>query len=112
MLEDEIYVKLITDSNATIQNKYSGIEDKTLKWKLIKMEIREITIPFSNNKAKQFKIDYKCLTGSFLTVLIIIIYYINTNKIPGELSREKLISSHEKITRYNTLGKILDWSTM
>ena len=27
--EDEIYVKLITDSYATIQNKYSGIEDKS-----------------------------------------------------------------------------------
>ena len=41
------------------------------------MEIRGITIPFSKNKAKQlhqnketFKIDYKCLTESFLTVLI------------------------------------------
>ena len=26
------------------------------------------------------------------------IYYINTNEIPGELSREILISSHVKIT--------------
>ena len=53
LLEDEIYVKLITDSYATIQNKYSGIEDKRLKWELIKIEIRGITIPFSKNKAKQ-----------------------------------------------------------
>ena len=28
------------------------------------------------------------------------IYYINTNEIPGELSRENLISSHVKITCY------------
>ena len=28
LLEDEIYVKLITDSYAVIQNKYSGIETK------------------------------------------------------------------------------------
>ena len=27
-------------------------------------------------------------------------YYINTNEIPGELSRENLISSHVKITCY------------
>ena len=27
-------------------------------------------------------------------------YCINTNEIPGELSRENLISSHVKITRY------------
>ena len=53
LLEDEISVKLITDSSAVIQNKYSGIEDKRLKWELIKMEIRGITIPFSKNKAKQ-----------------------------------------------------------
>ena len=28
------------------------------------------------------------------------IYYINTNEIPGELSRENLVSSHAKITCY------------
>ena len=27
-------------------------------------------------------------------------YYINTNEMPGELSRENLVSSHEKITCY------------
>ena len=27
-------------------------------------------------------------------------YYINTNEIPGELSRENMISSHMKITCY------------
>ena len=30
--------------------------------------------------------------------LYICIYYINTNEIPGELSRENMISSHVKIT--------------
>ena len=30
----------------------------------------------------------------------IFIYYINTNEIPGELSRENMISSHVKITCY------------
>ena len=29
---------------------------------------------------------------------VIIVYYINTNEIPSELSRENLISSHVKIT--------------
>ena len=28
------------------------------------------------------------------------IYYVNSNEIPGELSRENLISSHVKITCY------------
>ena len=53
LLEDEIYVNLITDSYAAIQNKYSGIIDKRLKWELVKMELRGVTIPFSKNKAKQ-----------------------------------------------------------
>ena len=57
LLEDEIYVKLVTDSYAAIQNKYSGIKDKRLEWELIKMEIRGFTIPFSKNKAKQ-----ECIT--------------------------------------------------
>ena len=38
---------------------------------------------------------------SFIACLFIIsCYYINTNEIPGELSRENLISSHVKITCY------------
>ena len=32
--------------------------------------------------------------------IYIYIYYINTNEIPGELSRENMISSHVKITCY------------
>ena len=28
------------------------------------------------------------------------IYYINNSEIPGELSRENVISSHVKLTRY------------
>jgi len=34
------------------------------------------------------------------------VYYINTNEIPGELSRENLISSHVKITCYLTCENI------
>ena len=35
-------------------------------------------------------------------VEIILLYeiHVNTNEIPGELSRENMISSHVKITRY------------
>ena len=33
------------------------------------------------------------------------LYYINTNEIPGELSRENMISSHEKITCYFHMWK-------
>ena len=55
LLKDKEYIKQITDSYPIIREKYAGIEDKRLKWKLIKMEIRSITIPFATHKAKQFR---------------------------------------------------------
>ena len=33
---------------------------------------------------------------------------MNTNEIPGELSRENMISSHVKITSGVTINRILD----
>ena len=36
------------------------------------------------------------------------IYYMNTNEIPGELSRENMISSRVKITSGVTINRILD----
>ena len=38
-----------------------------------------------------------------------LVYYINTNEIPGELSRENLISSHVKITCYLCMWKYHRW---
>ena len=38
-------------------------------------------------------------------ILKIVFYYINTNEIPGELSRENLVSSHVKITCYLHMWK-------
>ena len=46
---------------------------------------------------KWLQIMKKKLNNSF--------YYINTNEIPGELSRENLISSHVKITCYLHMWK-------
>ena len=36
-------------------------------------------------------------------------YYINTNEIPGELSRKNTISSHMKITCHLHMRKDNDW---
>ena len=41
----------------------------------------------------------------FLNEIVITNYYTNTSEIPGELSRENLISSHVKITRYLHMRK-------
>ena len=53
LLEDEKYVNLIKNNYPKIKEKYNDIEDKRLKWELIKMEIRSLTIPYSKYKAKQ-----------------------------------------------------------
>ena len=55
LLKDKEYIKQITDSYPIIREKYADIKDKRLKWELIKMEIRSITIPFAANKVKQFR---------------------------------------------------------
>ena len=86
LLEDEIYVKLITDSYAVIQNKYSGIEDKRLKWELIKMEIRGITIPFSKNKAKQLHQKERDIQNRLLVLDRVISNSPNTDCIKNEIN--------------------------
>ena len=55
LLKDETYVNLIQDSYPDIIQKYSNINDSKLKWELIKMEIRGLTIPYSKNKASKMR---------------------------------------------------------
>jgi len=53
--KDKNYPTLITDSYPIINGKYANIVDKSLRWELIKMEIRSITISFAAPKAKEFR---------------------------------------------------------
>ena len=53
LLKDKTYVRLITDSYPDIIQKYSNIKDTKLKWELIKMEIRGITIPYTKFRARE-----------------------------------------------------------
>ena len=54
-LKDKNYLTLITESYPIITEKYTNIVDKRLRWELIKMEIRSITISFAARKAKEFR---------------------------------------------------------
>ena len=54
LLKDNNYLTLITDSYPIISEKHANIVDKRLRWELIKMEIRSITISFAARKAKEF----------------------------------------------------------
>ena len=55
LLDDEGYVTLIRENYPSISEKYSGQEDKRLKWELVKMELRGLTIPYAKNKAKNIR---------------------------------------------------------
>ena len=58
---------------------------------------------FSGNgliNIRAVQINYLILFISYLVCAIIYFYYINNSEIPGEVSREKMISSHVKITWY------------
>ncbi|KAL9961429.1 hypothetical protein ACROYT_G030367 [Oculina patagonica] len=56
LVEDNEYVELIEENYAAIREKYSDLKDDRLKWELIKMEIRRLTISYSKHKVKQRRI--------------------------------------------------------
>ena len=47
LLEDGKYVDLIRENYTVISERYASLEDKKLKWELIKMELRSLTIPYA-----------------------------------------------------------------
>ena len=51
LLHDEVFVNLITERYPDICHKYADLNDPKLKWAMIKMEFRSLTIPSSKNKA-------------------------------------------------------------
>ena len=55
LLKDETYVSSLREEIPNFKQKYNDIEDLTLKWDLIKMEIGGFTIKYSKNKAKKRK---------------------------------------------------------
>ncbi|KAL9953780.1 hypothetical protein ACROYT_G041245 [Oculina patagonica] len=56
LVEDNEYVELIEENYAAIREKYSDLKDDRLKWELIRMEIRRLTISYSKHKVKQRRI--------------------------------------------------------
>ena len=53
LLEDCEYVNKLREDISLFKNKYSNVQNASIKWDLIKMEIRGFTIKFSKIKAKR-----------------------------------------------------------
>ena len=52
-MEDNEFVELIKRQYPVIREKYLDLKDDRLKWELIKMELRSITISYTKHKGKQ-----------------------------------------------------------
>ena len=53
LVDDEEYVSCIKVNYPIIDEKYRDLDDHRLRWELIEMEIRGLTIAYSKNKAKR-----------------------------------------------------------
>ena len=53
LLRDENYVELISSQYSEWLNEFREVEDKRLLWDLVKYRIRQITIAYSKEKAKE-----------------------------------------------------------
>jgi exonuclease III len=86
LLKDKVYVQQIKSGYQKAVEKYSDIEDKGLKWDLVKMELRSSTVCFSKNKAKETRDNIK----KHMTTVNNLEKEIN-----GEPTDEKLKQYHE-----------------
>ena len=129
LLDDEEYVKLIRGNYTSISEKYSGLNDKRLKWELIKLELRGLTIPYAKNRAKNLRkketdvqkrledldnlisseanIDRICQLRTEYTTLKEELRLIYENKGKGSIIRSKTrwIEQGEKPTKYFLIWK-------
>ena len=55
LLNEDTFVNLITTNYPIICRKYAYLNNLKLKWEMIKMEIRTLTIPYAKNKAKNVR---------------------------------------------------------
>lgn len=58
LINDEIYVKEIKQIINDTGNNYAHLIDKRITWELIKLNIRNFTIPYSIKKARANR-EYK-----------------------------------------------------
>ena len=69
LLEDESYITELKENIKIYRNKYHCVEDKGLRWDLMKMEVRGFTIPFAKRKAKNKRDEEKKLQAQLNELL-------------------------------------------
>jgi len=104
LLDDEGYVNLIRESYSCISEKYAGQEDKRLKWELVKMELRGITIPYAKNKARNLRKREKDLQKRLNELDQLICDSVDSAQV-NHLEAEFFQLKHELCFIYENKGK-------
>ena len=104
LLKGEIYVTNLRAEIPTFKQKYNDV-DLSLKWDLIKMEIRGLTIKYSKNKAKKRKSAEIYFQNKINQLYKMSEKHPNNKQIINEIyyTRSRL----KNIMQHNTKGTIL-----
>ena len=105
LLQDESYIAALRIKIPEFKSKYSGLVDSTLKWDLIKMEIRGFTVKYSKQKAKAFKDREIALQEKINTLQAQAEKHPRNRSIILELQAQK--SRLKRIMTHKTKGAIL-----
>ena len=105
LLRDEAYVNELRKNVKLYTAKYESIDDKGLKWDLIKMEIRGFTVKYTKVKAKRRKNDELILQNKINELQLKLESNPNNSQYLNDLYAAKL--SLQKIVHFKTKGAIL-----
>ena len=105
LLEDEVFIAALQENLPKFKEKYSDLTDSSLKWDLIKMEIRGFTVKYSKRKAKIVKSKEMALLEKVNELQEKAEKNPHNRNIILELQAEKL--RLKRIMTYKTKGAIL-----
>ena len=105
LLVDDNYVIALRKNIELYKVKYENVEDKGLKWDLIKREIRGFTVKYAKTKAIQRKNEEMTLQNKINELQLSLERNPNNNHAQNELLVAKL--RLQKIMHFKTKGAIL-----
>ena len=108
LVEDNEYIDLIKENYPAIREKYVDLKDDRLKWELIKMEIRSLTISYTKHKGKRCRNQITELENRFKALELIINNCNNVELINAEIEEyDNLTVELQRIYQAKGKGAIL-----
>ena len=100
LLEDEEY------TDTVISERYASLDDKRLKWELIKMELRGLTIPYAKRKARKGREKETKIQKRMEELDNLISNPANTNHITCQLKAEYITLKEDLCLIYENKAKL------